>query len=114
MGKTLNELALELKDLIINLQSDAHNKGNIRKERYNNLKLIMDIAKNSTPHVIVSMSMSAAEFNIKTGEKVNGSLGPDERYVLRWIDKPGVLEDLRDRWASVERNRGKVSNDKDS
>lgn len=39
MSKTLNELAGELKAYIIEIQSDAHNKGNIRPERYNNLKL---------------------------------------------------------------------------
>lgn len=43
MAKTLNELASDLKDVIIGLQSDAHNKGNLRVERYNNLKLSMDI-----------------------------------------------------------------------
>lgn len=41
MPKTLNELAGDLKQLIIDLQSDAHNNGNIRMERYNNLKLLM-------------------------------------------------------------------------
>lgn len=32
MPKTLNELAGDLKQLIIDLQSDAHNSGNIRME----------------------------------------------------------------------------------
>ena len=46
MPKTLNELAGDLKQLIIDLQSDAHNSGNIRMERYNNLKLLMFPQKN--------------------------------------------------------------------
>ena len=83
MPKTLNELAGDLKQLIIDLQSDAHNNGNIRMERYNNLKLLMFPQKNRTPHVIVDLSMSAAEFDIQSGQKINGSLGPDERYVLK-------------------------------
>jgi len=111
MGKTLNELAGELKDYIIELQSDAHNKGNLRPERYNNLKLIMDIAANSQPHVVINVAMASAEFNLKSLEKVNGGLGPDERYVLRWIDRPGVAEDLRACWMQVEKNRGRAAKD---
>lgn len=109
MGKTLNELAGELKNCIIDLQSDAHNKGSIRKERYNNLKLSMDIASNPKPHVIVSLAMSEAEFDLKSGEKTNGSLGPDERYVLRWFGKSNTIPDLRECWMDVERNRGKAT-----
>ena len=41
MPKTLNEHADDLKRYIIELQSDAHNKGNVRAGRCNNLKLIM-------------------------------------------------------------------------
>lgn len=108
MGKTLNELAGELKEYVIDLQSDAHNRGNIRKERYNNLKLIMDIAANPTPHVIISISMSEAEFDLKSGEKTNGGLGPDERYVLRWLGKPNTLFDLRACWTEIESRRGSI------
>lgn len=109
MAKTLNELANELKAYIIELQSDAHNKGNLRPERYNNTKLTMDLAYDPTPHVIISIGMSSAEFQLKTFEKVNGGLGPDERYVLRWIDKPVVIENLRACWAQAERNRGRIT-----
>ena len=41
MPKTLNEHADDLKRYIIELQSDAHNKVNVRAGRYNNLKLTM-------------------------------------------------------------------------
>lgn len=111
MGKTLNELASELKESIISLQSDAHNKGSIRRERYNNTKLVMDIAKNQKAHVVISIGMSSAEFDLKTGEKLGGGLGPDERYVLRWLDKAGVIENLRERWAAIEKSRGRSTDD---
>lgn len=107
MTKSLNELAGELKDLIINLQSDAHNKGNLKPERYNNLKLSMDIAKDSTPHVTLNIAMSEAQFNINTGEKMNGGLGPDEKYVLRWLAKPTTSEALRECWSEMARKRGR-------
>ena len=108
MAKTLNELAGELKTLIIELQSDAHNQGSIRVERYNNLKLIMEPAKNSSPHVIVDLAMADAEFDIRTGQKLNGGLGADERYVLRWFNKANTLSQLQEAWNNAVKNRGKA------
>ena len=108
MAKTLNELAGELKTLIIELQSDAHNQGSIRVERYNNLKLIMEPAKNSSPHVIVDLAMADAEFDIRTGQKLNGGLGPDERYVLRWFNKANTLSQLQEALNNAVKNRGKA------
>lgn len=108
MGKTLNELARSLKELIEDLQSDAHNIKNFNSARYNNLKFKMDIAKNSNPHVVIAVAMSEATFDLKTGEKLNGSLGPDEKYVIRWLGKSENLESLRENWGNVEKNRGKA------
>ena len=112
MPKTLNELAGELKTLIVELQSDAHNKTNVNAQRYNNLKLSMDIAKEATPHVVVNIAMSEAIFNINTAEKMSGGLGPDERYVLRWFSKGSTLEALKECWTSREKSRG-TANDGD-
>lgn len=109
MAKTLNELASELKEYIINSQSDAHNKGSLRPERYNNLTLKMNIAQNPTPHVVITIAMSEAEFNIRNGEKVSGSMGPDERYVLRWMEKPNTLPNLNTCWSNAEKNRGRIA-----
>ena len=107
MAKTLNEHMGDLKAYIIDLQSDAHNKGNIRVERYNNLKLSMDPTRNHNPHVIIDLSMSDAEFDIKTGQKINGGLGPDERYVLRWLSNSGTLPGLLETWQEILKNGGK-------
>ncbi len=105
MAKTLNELAGELKDTIIALQSDPHNKGNLRVERYNNLKLSMDTSQ-SSPQVIINIAMSEAVFNLKNGEKLNGGLGPDERYVLRWFNKTNTLSALNECWKELSRKSG--------
>lgn len=113
MAKTLNELAGELKSCIIELQSDAHNRGNMRKERYNNLKLIMDAASNPKPHVVISLAMSEAEFDLHSGEKLNGGLGPDERYVIRWFGKSNTLSDLRACWLDAEKNKDKKDKPKE-
>lgn len=109
MTKTLRELSRHLKETIIELQSDAHNKVGINMNRYNNLKLSMDIARSRTPHVIISISMSEATFNLRTGQKESGSLGPDERYALRWLEKGGILDELLQIWQGIEKNRGKAT-----
>jgi len=109
MTKTLNELSSELKEFIIMQQSDAHNVRNIKIPRYNNLKLSMNISRNPTPHVTISISMSEAVFKLQDGEKESGALGPDERYVLKWLDKSGTMEQLREIWGSIEKQRGKAN-----
>ncbi len=108
MGKTLNELADDLKSYLIEIQSDAHNKGNLRPERYNNLRLMMNIAQNPDPHVVIRVGMSAAEYDYRKCEKTEGSLGPDDRYVLRWLGKPTVISALNECWRAVARNRGRA------
>lgn len=108
MAKTLKELGDELKEMMIELQMDAHNKANFRPERYNNLTLKMDIAYNPRPHVIVTMSMSSAEFDLKSLEKINGGLGQDDKYIQRWFSKPNTIEALMTCWKNVEKNRGKI------
>ena len=107
MAKTLNEHASDLKKYIVELQSDGHNDGSVRVERYNNLKLSMEPNSNHNPHVIIDLSMSAAEFDIKTGQKQNGGLGPDERYVIRWLGKSGILPALLETWRVIIKNGGK-------
>ena len=107
MAKTLNEHASDLKKYIVELQSDGHNDGSVRVERYNNLKLSMEPNSNHNPHVIIDLSMSAAEFDIKTGQKQNGGLGPDERYVIRWLGKSGILPALLETWRAIIKNGGK-------
>ena len=106
MAKTLNEHAGDLKRYIIELQSDAHNEGSVRAERYNNLKILMEPNSNHNPHVIIDMSMSAAEFELKMGQKLNGGLGPDERYVIRWLGKSGTLPALMETWRAIVKNGG--------
>lgn len=109
MAKTLNELSNELKEFLIESQSDAHNIGNIKKHRYNNLKIdIADPRTTKTPQVIVSIGMSSASFNLITNEKITGGLGPEERYVLRWFDRGYNKEELKDAYRRAERQVGKA------
>lgn len=107
MVKTLNEHAGDLKRYIIELQSDAHNKSSVRVERYNNLKLTMEPNADSKPHVVIDMTMSSAEFELKMGQKLYGGLGPDERYVMRWLSKSGTLPALMETWRAIVKNGGR-------
>lgn len=74
--KTLHELAVKLQESIIKQQDDAHNSTTLNVTKYNNLKLKMD-SRYAYPHVIVTIGISEAVFNIADGTKTDGGLGPD-------------------------------------
>ena len=93
--KTLHELVTKLQQYIIKSQQDAHNSTNMNITKYNNLKLRME-TKLHYPNVIISIGISEATFNIKEGTKTDGSLGPDERYVKKWLGGNSVISDLRE------------------
>ena len=107
MSKTVSELTRELKDFVVDLQSDAHNQSSVNKYRYNNLKVeIVDPRTTRTPQVRIVIGISEAVFNINSGEKASGGLGPDERYVLRWFSKTGTVSDLKEAWRRAEDSAG--------
>ncbi|MDE6139019.1 MAG: hypothetical protein K2F57_06075 [Candidatus Gastranaerophilales bacterium] len=93
--KTLHELATKLQQYIIKSQQDAHNSTNMNITKYNNLKLRME-TKLHYPNVIVTIGISEATFNIREGTKTDGSLGPDERYVKKWLGGSTVIADLKE------------------
>lgn len=108
MAKTLNELSNSLKEFITEAQ-DAHTGNDIKKYRYNNLKIeVSDPRITKTPQIIVTIGMSEATFNIITGEKLSGGLGPDEKYVYRWMDRGSNREELREAFKRAEKNIGKA------
>lgn len=109
MAKTLNELSRELRDFIIELQSDAHNITGFKKYRYNNLKIeVMDPRTTPFPQVKITIGMSEAIFNMLTIEKIAGGLGPDERFVLRWFTKSNNMNELKEAWNRAEKQVGKA------
>lgn len=108
MGKTLNELGQELKALIISLSSGTGSE-KIQPEKFNNLKLSMDVAKEPIPHVKISIGISEAVYDINTLEKMDGSLAQNERYVQRWFNKASVAESLKACWKRRIDNRGKLT-----
>lgn len=107
MGKSLNDLGHELKKVIIDANTGVTQ--NFQPEKYNNLKLSMDIVKEPTPHVKISIGISEATYNINTQEKMDGSLGQNERYIDRWFNKPNVVGSLKECWKRRIDNRGKIT-----
>lgn len=109
MAKTLHELSVELKVYILEAKSSNDKKSQYRPERYNNLKLSMDVVKDKIPHVTVTVGISEVKYNINTMDKMDGSLGPDEKYIQKWLDKVGIKESLLACWKARVDNRGKIT-----
>lgn len=98
--KTLHELAIKLQESIIKQQEDSHNAANLNVTKYNNLKIKMD-TRYAYPHAIISIGISEAVFNIAEGTKTDGGLGPDEKYVKKWLANSTVISDLKEIYISL-------------
>lgn len=113
MGKTLRELSTDLVEFIINMHNNAHDSGSFHKQRYNNLKLEMaDPRLYKTPQIKIHVGISEAVFDLANLQKISGSLGPDERYVMRWLSKDTVINELNEMWKNAEQQVGKAYDDK--
>ena len=88
-------MSTKLQEYIIRSQQDAHNQTNMNVTKYNNLKLKMD-TKIHYPHVIICIGISEATFNIADGTKTDGGLGPDEKYVRKWLGGSNIISDLKE------------------
>ena len=112
MVRTLNELTTNLKDLICDMQSDAHNASGFDRHRYHNLKI--EIPPPGTvkfPQFKIRIGISEVVFNMDTLEKIKGSLGRDEKYVIRWLKSSAVLSDLRTLWELAEKYHERMESD---
>ena len=104
MAKSFNELASDLKDIIIDEHSNYKGLKNVATQRYNNLKVDMNSSSHPMPHVIVRIGMSEAVFAVPHGDKINGGLGMDERYVHKWISRSNIQSELESHWRSAQLN----------
>lgn len=100
---TFKDLEDNLKNFIIQEQSDAHNARNVNTAKYNNIKITMNPAKNVVPHVMIRISISEAIFSLNDFSKINGGLGYEERLVLKWFGRYGVKDKLTELWNSAEK-----------
>ena len=100
---TFKDLEDSLKNFIIQEQSDAHNTRSMNVAKYNNVKIWMDIAKNSDPHFIVRISISEAIFSLKDGLKINGGLGYEERFIQKWFNRMGTKQKIQELWNTTDK-----------
>ena len=100
---SFKEMEDSLKNFIIQEQSDAHNARNTNFGKYNNIKLWMDPSKNPTPHVFIRISISEASYSLNDFSKINGGLGYEERFIIKWFGRYGIKEKLADLWSSAEK-----------
>ena len=63
MAKTFNELALDLKDYIIDKHSNYRGMKHMSMQRYNNLTVSMNSRRYGQQHVIVRVGISEAAFS---------------------------------------------------
>lgn len=100
MTKTnsISKFACSLVEFLINALADKHGNARAVAQKYNNLKVYMDPAKISTPHFYVSVGISEACFAIDGGKKIEGSLGYEDGYVVRWASRSNIHNELEAFW----------------
>ena len=102
---TFKDLEDSFRNFLIQEQSDAHSAKNVNIAKYNNIKIWMDLTKYSSPHFFIRISISEAVFSLKDCSKLNGGLGYEERFVLKWLNRIGIKEKLNELWSSAEKNK---------
>ncbi len=102
---TLKDMEDSLKNFIIQEQSDAHNIKSVNQAKYNNIKIWMDLSKYVQPHFFVRISISEAVFALADCSKLNGGLGYEERFIIKWFGRMGIKEKLIELWNNAEKNK---------
>lgn len=102
---TFKDLEDSLKNFIIQEQSDVHSSRNVNAAKYNNIKVFMDPTKITEPHFFVRITISEAVFSISDCTKLNGGLGYEERFIIKWFGRMGIKEKLAELWAFAEKNK---------
>ena len=102
---TFKDMEDSLKNFMIQEQSDAHNVKTVNLAKYNNIKIWMDLTKYVQPHFFVRVSISEAVFALSDCSKLNGGLGYEERFIIKWFGRMGIKEKLTELWNNAEKNK---------
>ena len=97
----ISKFSNSLTEFLVNAMADRHSEARHIAQRLNNLKVYMDPLKITEPHFFVSIGISEACFNIDTGKKMDGSLGPEDGYVSRWASRSNIASALRAHWKKL-------------
>ncbi len=104
MAESIRVFENSLRDYLINVQTDAYNSSIKIEQRYNNLKVYMEPKKTSIPHFWVSVNISAVCYQIDPVEKLDGSMGADERFVTMWAGRPNINGELKKHWIYITKS----------
>lgn len=99
---TFKDMEDSFKKFIIQEQSDAHNVRNVNLTKYNNIKIWIDMTKYTQPHFFIRVSISEAVFSLADCTKLNGGLGYEERFVIKWFGRMGIKDRLKELWESSQ------------
>lgn len=102
---TFKDMEDSLRNFIMQEQSDAHNVKSMNAAKYNNMKIWMDPTKYLQPHFCIRISISEAIFSLSDCTKVNGGLGYEERFIMKWFGRMGIKEKLVELWNNAEKNK---------
>ena len=102
---TFKDMEDSLKNFMIQEQSDAHNVKTVNLAKYNNIKIWMDLTKYVQPHFFVRVSISEAVFALSDCSKLNGGLGYEERFIIKWFGRMGIKEKLIELWNNAEKSK---------
>ena len=103
MSYSANRFENMLKEYLIEQQDDAYNKRNVNFQRYNNLKVYMSPSKVPHPHVWIRVGISEACFSLTDNSVLYGSIGQDSKYIAKWLNKPGIKEELARTWIDANK-----------
>ena len=87
---------------MINSLTDKHGNARAVAQKYNNLKVYMDPAKITTPHFLYQWEYPEACFAIEDGKKLDGSLGYEDGYVVRWAGRSNIHNELEAFWKALK------------
>ena len=102
---TFKDMEDSFKSFIIQEQSDSHNVKSVNNAKYNNIKMWMDLTKYVQPHFFIRISISEAVFSLSDCSKLNGGLGYEERFVIKWFGRMGIKDKLQELWSSAQQNK---------
>ncbi len=115
MAESITVFENSLRDYLLNMQIDAYATQNRIQYKYNNLKVYMEPKRSQTPHFWVSVGISHACFELNNIDKISGSLGNDDKLVIRWANRPNIKGELEKHWAYISQanvlSTGKVQNE---
>lgn len=104
MPQSIRVFENSLRDYLLDVQADSYNTQGKIQHKYNNLKVYMDPKKKTIPHFWVSVNISAVCYQIDPLEKLDGSMGSDERFIQMWAGRSNINGELKKHWVYLTKS----------